>query len=104
MYRASVAIDTEYEHVKSLPRHERLDFFWSVMLHVKLDASFVTDFHMLILADSGDEFIGRLEKFLADSSARGIYERNQQIAERTLGSLRKMQAYAKLNTPRDSQE
>ena len=60
----SDAIDREYVTVRDLPVTERVQFFWSILMNVKLDASYSVELAELIARDCPNEFEQELTAFI----------------------------------------
>lgn len=82
-FHVSKQIETEYtSNIAHLPVELRIQYFWSIMMHVNLDASFLEDFLLLIKSDCGKEYIERLDVFLRKSKELQIDGPDQEKARK----------------------
>jgi hypothetical protein len=54
--------------IKGLPVEDRVSFFWFAMWHLTFDGHIMMQFEKLVEGDCGDQFIARLEKYIATES------------------------------------
>ena len=83
----SDAIEKEYKAVQALPASQRVRFFWSVLMNVRLDAGYSVDLVELIARDSPLEFERELKAFLERDWEGGPPQPQADIATKTLKSL-----------------
>lgn len=90
-YVISKKLESEYaEHIKSLPVKNRVEYFWSISMHVSLDGSFLEDFLLLLKKDCGKEYISRIDSFLNESKKLKINGPDQMKVRRIKSVLTSM--------------
>ena len=83
----SDAIEREYRAVQALPTSQRVRFFWSVLMNVRVDAGYSVDLVELIARDCPLEFDRELKAFLERDWEGGPPQPQADIATKTLKSL-----------------
>lgn len=58
-------LEAEYEStIKNLPLDNRVNFFWSSMMHLSFDGEYMHRFQEILYADCGGYFIAKLEAYI----------------------------------------
>ena len=66
----SVKLEDIYrKRIVDLPLEDRISFFWSVMVNIDMNGTYLEDFYWLLFDDCGFEFIGVIDDFLDKSDS-----------------------------------
>lgn len=84
----SAAIEREHNRIRKLRVQERVRFFWSVLMNVRLDASYLVELVELIARDCPQEFERELVTFINKNRTLPPPEPQTSIAQGTLTTLR----------------
>ena len=98
-HRVAEAIENEYRNTRKLPVTQRVRFFWSVMMNVRLDASYSVELVELIAHDCPEEFEDELLAFINKKRAMPQPEPQTSFARRMLQSLQMIRARNEARPP-----
>jgi len=87
--------DTYYKNIQQLEVKYRIQYFWAAMWHLGFSGGEMGAFQELVLTDCGDEFIQKLEGYVAKETELNRSKRRLQLSKRVLFGLKKLQQHQK---------